>query len=104
MNKLINFLSIIIFCLIHSFICGWFWMMVYNLGITPFINQFSKAPQIPYILFVLLFISFTLIKSKSQDENKYKLNDIKLWARYIGGIFTNILILGMLYILNCIAI
>ena len=95
-----SFLFVLIFTVINAFLNAWFWMMGYELGIAPLINYLDVAPAIPYLYFVLLCLAWSLIKAKHIEDNTPKVNEAKFWARYIGVILTNFMILGILYIFN----
>lgn len=95
-----SFLFVLIFTVINTFLNAWFWMMGYELGIAPLINYLDVAPAIPYLYFVLLCLAWSLIKAKHIEDNTPKVNEAKFWARYIGVILTNFMILGILYIFN----
>jgi hypothetical protein len=80
-------------------------MMGYELGIAPLIDHIAEAPSIPYIFFVLLCLTWSLIKSKKMDyDNGTKITEAKFWAKYFGVIFTNLLILGILWVFNLLVV
>ena len=93
-------LIVVILTVVNTFLNAWFWMMGYELGIAPLINYLDVAPAIPYLYFVLLCLAWSLIKAKHIEDNTPKVNEAKFWARYIGVILTNFMILGILYIFN----
>lgn len=96
---------VILITVLSAFLNGWFWMMGYELGIAPLINYLSVAPSIPYILFVLLCLAWNLIKSKKVDYDKAtKITEAKFWAKYFGVIFTDLLILGILWVFNLLVV
>ena len=100
-----TFCIVILITVLSAFLNGWFWMMGYELGITPLINYLGVAPAIPYMLFVLLCLAWTLIKSKKADyDNATKITDAKFWAKYFGVICTNLLILGILWVFNLLVV
>lgn len=93
-------LIVVILTVVNTFLNAWFWMMGYELGIAPLINYLDVAPAIPYLYFVLLCLAWSLIKGKRIEDNTPTVNDTKFWARYIGVIITDFMILGILYIFN----
>ena len=96
-----TFCIVILITVISAFLNGWFWMMGYELGIAPLINYLGVAPSIPYMLFVLLCLAWALIKSKKVDDDKStKITEAKFWTKYFGVLFTNLLILGILWVFN----
>lgn len=100
-----TFFIVILITVVSAFLNGWFWMMGYELGIAPLIDHIAEAPSIPYILFVLLCLTWSLIKSKKADyDNETKITDVKFWAKYFGVIFTNLLILGILWVFNLLVV
>jgi hypothetical protein len=95
------FCIVILITVLSAFLNGWFWMMGYELGIAPLINHLGVAPAIPYMFFVLLCLAWTLIKSKNVEPDKEtKITEVKFWTKYFGVIFTDILILGILWVFN----
>jgi hypothetical protein len=96
-----TFCIVILITVLSAFLNGWFWMMGYELGIAPLINYLGVAPAIPYMLFVLLCLAWSLIKSKNVEPDKEtKITEVKFWTKYFGVIFTDILILGILWVFN----
>ena len=96
-----TFFIVILITVVSAFLNGWFWMMGYELGITPLINYLGTAPSIPYMFFVLLCLSYNLIKSKKLDSDiPTKITESKFWTKYFGVICTDLLILGVLWIFN----
>lgn len=91
---------VVILTTVNTFLNAWFWMMGYELGIAPLINYLDVAPAIPYLYFVLLCLGWSLIKGKKFDDNNPKVTETKFWAKYLGVILTDFLILGILYIFN----
>lgn len=95
-----TFCIVILITVLSAFLKGWFLMMAYELGIAPLINYLGVAPAIPYMLFVLLSLAWTLIKSKKVDINETKITEVKFWAKYLGVICTDFLLLGILWVFN----
>lgn len=101
MKALGTFLIVILITVVSAFLNGWFWMMGYELGIAPMINYLGVAPAIPYMFFVLLCLAWNLIKSKSSYNNYYtNITEGKFWAKYLGVICTDFLLLGILWVFN----
>lgn len=100
MNAFGTFLLVIFITACNALLNGWFWMMGYELGIAPLINYLDVAPAIPYLYFVLLCLAWSLIKGKRVEDNTPTVTETKFWARYIGVILTDFMILGILYIFN----
>ena len=84
-----------------AFINGFFYFEAYNSGIAPFINSFSVAPAIPYILFVGLSLAASVI-SKNRVDKKYKLDEKEFWVDYVTLIVSKFLALCLLWIFNWI--
>lgn len=95
-----TFCIVILITVLSAFLNGWFWMMGYELGIAPLINYLGVAPAIPYMLFVLLCLAWTLIKPKKVDNNEIKITEVKFWTKYLGVICTDFLLLGILWMFN----
>ena len=96
-----TFFIVILITVVSAFLNGWFWMMGYELGIAPLINHLGTAPSIPYMFFVLLYLSCSLINSKKLDSDiSTKITEAKFWAKYFGVIYTNLFILGILWVFN----
>jgi hypothetical protein len=96
-----TFCIVILITVLSAFLNGWFWMMGYELGIAPLINYLGVAPAIPYMLFVLLCLAWSLIKPKTVDYDKAtKITEAKFWPKYFGIICTDLLILGILWLFN----
>lgn len=94
-------LIVVILTVVNTFLNAWFWMMGYELGIAPLINYLDVAPAIPYLYFVLLCLGWSLIKGKNLNyDDAPKVTETKFWARCIGVILTDFMILGILYIFN----
>ena len=91
---------VVILTVVNTLLNAWFWMMGYELGIAPLINYLDVAPAIPYLYFVLLCLGWSLIKGKRLENDSPKVTEEKFWARYIGVILTDFMILGILYIFN----
>jgi hypothetical protein len=105
MKTIGTFFVVILITVLSAFLNGWFWMMGYELGIAPLINYLDVAPSIPYMLFVLLCLAWSLIKSKKVDYDKAtKITEAKFWAKYFGVIFTDLLILGILWVFNLLVV
>lgn len=100
--KAIGTIFVVILITVGSaFLNGWFWMMGYELGVAPMINYLGVAPAIPYMLFVLLCLAWNLIKSKSSYNNdSTNITEVKFWAKYLGVICTDFLLLGILWVFN----
>ena len=100
--KAIGTIFVVILITVGSaFLNGWFWMMGYELGVAPMINYLGVAPAIPYMFFVLLCLAWNLIKSKSSYNNdSTKITEVKFWAKYLGVICTDFLLLGILWVFN----
>lgn len=82
---------------------GWFWLMGYELGIMPFIEHIGYvAPTIPYLMFVLLCATRSLLKSKPVANEALTFDNPKFWTRYLSAIATDFLALFILWILNLI--
>lgn len=96
------FLAIVIAAINHLF-NGWIWMMSYELGIMPFIEHLGyTTPTIPYLLFVLLCATRSLLRSKPVTNETLTFDNPKFWTRYFGVIGSDLLALFMLWILNLI--
>lgn len=95
-----TFLLVMVITVCNAFLNGWFWMMGYELGIAPVINYLDTAPAIPYLYFVLLALTWALLREKNIEDNPPKVTETKFWARYLGIIITDLLILGILWIFN----
>ncbi len=93
-------LLVLVITVCNAFLNGWFWMMGYELGIAPLINYLDVAPAVPYLYFVLLALTWALIKGKGLENDPPKVTEAKFWARYIGVVLTDFIILGILYIFN----
>jgi hypothetical protein len=105
MKSLGTFLIVILLTIANTFLNGWFWMMGYELGIAPLINYLSEAPTIPYMFFVLLCLGCSLIKSKSTNSNETGgVTEGKFWLKYFGIICTDLIILGILWIVNLLVV
>ena len=101
MKALGTFFVVILITVVSAFLDGWFWMMGYELGVTPMINHLGVAPAIPYMFFVLLCLAWNLIKSKSSYNNdSTDITDGKFWAKYLGVLCTDFLLLGILWVFN----
>ena len=101
MKAIGTFFVVILITVGSAFLNGWFWMMGYELGIAPMINYLGVAPAIPYMFFVLLCLAWCLIKSKSSYNNdSTNITDGKFWAKYLGVICTDFLLLGILWVFN----
>lgn len=98
---------IIVFCLMigNTFLNGWFYMKGYELGVAPLINYLGVAPHIPYILFVLLATAFSMVKSKTvnnlKEEGMTPYSAV-FWAKYVGIVGTDFMLLLILWAINCI--
>jgi hypothetical protein len=101
MKTIGTFSLVIIITVCNALLNGWFWMMGYKLGITPLINYLDVAPAIPYLYFVLLCLTWSLMKGKNLNyDDAPKVTEAKFWTRYIGVVLTDFMILGILYIFN----
>ena len=101
MKTLGTFFVVILITVVSAFLYGWFWMMGYELGVAPMINHIGVAPAIPYMFFVLLCLAWNLIKSKSSYNNdSTDITDGKFWAKYLGVLCTDFLLLGILWVFN----
>ena len=105
MKTIGTFFYVILITVISAFLNAWFWMMGYELGITPLINLLGEAPDIPYVFFVLLNLAWSLIKPKNIDyDNATKVTEAKFYAKYLGVICTDLLILGVLLVVNLLVL
>lgn len=101
MKTLGTFFVVILITVVSAFLDGWFWMMGYELGIAPLINHIGVAPAIPYMFFVMLCLAWNLIKSKSSYNNdSTDITEGKFWAKYLGVLCTDFLLLGILWVFN----
>ena len=101
MKALGTFLIVILITVVSAFLDGWFWMMGYELGVAPMINHIGVAPAIPYMFFVMLCLAWNLIKSKSSYNNdSTDITEGKFWAKYLGVLCTDFLLLGILWVFN----
>ena len=99
------FCIVILITVLSAFLNGWFWMMGYELGIAPLINYLGEAPAIPYMFFVLLCLGWSLIKSKSTNSNETGgVTEGKFWLKYFGIICTDLIILGILWVVNLLRV
>ena len=105
MKTIGTFFVVILITVLSAFLNGWFWMMGYELGITPLINYLSEAPTIPYMFFVLLCLGCNLIKSKSTNSNETGgITEGKFWLKYFGVVCTDLIILGILWVVNLLVV
>lgn len=101
MKTIGTFFVVILITVSSAFLDGWFWMMGYELGVAPMINYLCVAPAIPYMFFVLLCLAWNLIKAKgSYDNDSTNINEVKFWAKYLGVLCTDFLLLGILWVFN----
>jgi hypothetical protein len=101
MKTIGTILVVILITVVSAFLNGWLWMMGYELGVAPMINHIGVAPSIPYKFFVLLCLTWNLIKTKSSYNNdSTNITEGKFWAKYFGVICTNFLLLGILWVFN----
>lgn len=97
------FIMVIVLTIGNWFFNGWLWSMAYKLGIIPFFSQFTNMPDIPYMMFVLLAATWSLIRMKSTgDKDGPQINTPEFVAKYIGIIVTDFMLLGALWVLNMI--
>ena len=105
MKAIGTFFVVILITVLSAFLNGWFWMMGYELGIAPLINYLGVAPEIPYVYFVLLCLGWSLIKAKKLDyDNATKVTELKFYAKYLGVVCTDLLILGILWVFNLLVV
>ena len=105
MKAIGTFFVVILITVLSAFLNGWFWMMGYELGIAPLINHLGVAPEIPYVYFVLLCLCWSLIKAKTLDyDNATKVTEPKFYAKYLGVVCTDLLILGILWVFNLLVV
>ena len=85
----------------NSFFNGWVWSLAYELGFKPFFSQFTNMPDIPYLMFVLLTVAWSLVRFKNTgDKDAPGVNTPAFWTKYIGIIITDLLGIGVLCLLN----
>lgn len=105
MKAIGTFFVVFLITVLSAFLNAWFWMMGYELGIAPLINYLGEAPAIPYMFFVLLCLGWSLIKSKNTNSNEtVDVTEVKFWAKYFGVIFTDLLILIVLWVVNLLVV
>jgi hypothetical protein len=85
----------------NSFFNGWVWSLAYELGFAPFFSQFMNMPDIPYLMFVLLTVAWSVVRFKSTgDKDAPAVDTPAFWTKYIGIIITDLLRIGVLYLFN----
>lgn len=85
----------------NCFFNGWIWSLAYELGFKPFLSQFANAPDIPYLMFVLLTATWSLVRYKSTgDKDAPVISSPEFWAKYIGIVVTDFIEIGILYLFN----
>lgn len=105
MKTIGTFFAVILITVLSAFLKGWFWMMGYELGISPLIDYLGKAPTIPYMFFVLLCLGWNLIKSQSTNSDETGgVTEGKFWLKYFGVICTDLIILGILWVVNLLVV
>ena len=108
MKAIGTFFVVILITVLSAFLNGWFWMMGYELGIAPLINYLGylgEAPTIPYMFFVLLCLGWSLIKSKNTNsDDTGGVTEGKFWLKYFGVICTDLIILGILWVVNLLVV
>lgn len=105
MKAIGTFFVVILITAISAFLNGWFWMMGYELGIAPLINHLGEAPTIPYMVFVLLCLSWNLIKPKNTNSDETGgVTEGRFWLKYFGVICTDLIILGILWVVNLLVV
>ena len=105
MKAIGTFFVVILITVLSAFLNGWFWMMGYELGIAPLINYLGEAPAIPYMFFVLLCLGWNLIKSKNTNSDETGgVTEGKFWLKYFGVICTDLIILGILWVVNLLVV
>ena len=100
--KLLKALTLVLLLTIcNSFFNGWIWSLAYELGFAPFFSQFVNMPDIPYLMFVLLTVAWSLVRFKNtSDKDAPEVNTPAFWTKYIGIILTDLLVVGVLYLFN----
>lgn len=97
--KTITLVMLLTIC--NSFFNGWVWSLAYELGFAPFFSQFVNMPDIPYLMFVLLSVAWSLVRFKSTgDKDAPAVDTTAFWSKYIGIIITDLLGIGVLYLFN----
>jgi hypothetical protein len=91
---------------IGALFTGWIYELVYELAIVPIVTCFNvTAPDIPFMLFVLLSIGITACTYKtSTDKESYTIKDPKFWGKWLGGIVAKLLLILLLWIVNSFVI
>lgn len=85
----------------NSFFNGWVWSSAYKLGVIPFFSQFVNMPDIPYLMFVLLTTTWSLVRFKNtSDKDGPSIDTPAFWGKYIGIIVTDLFGIGILYLFN----
>lgn len=100
--KLLKTITLVLLLTIgNGFFNGWVWSLAYKLGFAPFFSQFVNMPDIPYLMFVLLTTTWSLVRFKTTGDSDGPLVDTPVfWAKYLGIIFTDLLGIGILYLFN----
>jgi hypothetical protein len=101
--KLIKTITLVLLLTVcNIFLNGWIWSLAYELGVVPFLSQFVNMPDIPYLMFVLLVATWSVVKSKNTDKDAPAFDTPAFWTKYIGIIITELLGIGILYLFNVI--
>ena len=101
-NILIKTLLIISFVITNSFV----WYTIYHLGLRPFINECGiTSPNISYIYFVLLNISYNMISFTNKRYNEIRdIGNKKNIVRLLEILFIKWISISILFVINYIFI
>ena len=100
MKNVILFISGLVFSMLLVLFNAFVYMSAYKLAFVPFINYFTSAPDVPFLIFILLNLGIDVCKHYKTP--KYTIREKEYWSNLSSTLISRSLLLIILFVCNLI--